>query len=386
MDLELKTALEAIRAGVADFDPRLTAMQRQLDAIDVGRGGRLGGGAETKSLYDLFNEDDGMKRLLSDKKGRAVINLKGADALLLQRKTNITEIAAGSQTTGVLPIGRLPGITNEARQTLTVRDALTASPTSFQIVDFVKVNQPMAIASPVAEASTMAENAVTFTTVSERVKTIATWQPASRQILDDMDGLVTFIRTSLAYYLDLAEELQLISGDSVGESLHGLVPQATAFDTSLLSAAAGWNKIDVLGHVIQQITGSKELMPTFVVLHPTDWWSMRLQKDGFGRFLLGNPQDNGIMTTDGFVMNPTQNLFGLTVIPTTSIALGTFLVGSGSPVATEIMDRLETQIDISTEHASFFIQGLIAVRAEKRLALITRRPGSFVTGTFTTSP
>ncbi len=354
MDLELKTALDAIRAGVADFDPRLTAMQRQLDAIDVGRAGRLGGGAETKSLYDLFNEDDGMKRLLSDKKGRAVINLKGADALLLQRKTNITEIAAGSATSGVLPIGRLPGITTEARQQLTVRDALTATPTTFQVIDFVKVNQPMAIASPAAEASQKAENAVTFTTVSERVKTIATWQPASRQILDDMDGLVSFIRTSLTYYLDLAEELQILSGDNVGEDLHGLIPQASAFSVGLLSATAGWNKIDIVGHVIQQITASKELMPSFIVLHPTDWWSMRLTKDGFGRFLLGNAQDNGIMTTDGFVLTPVQNLFGLTVIPTTSIALGTFLVGSGSPVATEIMDRLETQIDISTEHSTFF--------------------------------
>ena len=41
---------------------------------------------------------------------------------------------------------------------------------------------------------------------------------------------------------------------------------------------------------------------------------------------------------------------------------------------------------ISTEHADFFTKNLVAVRAEKRLALITRRPGSYVTGSFTTSP
>ena len=47
---------------------------------------------------------------------------------------------------------------------------------------------------------------------------------------------------------------------------------------------------------------------------------------------------------------------------------------------------LELMVEISTEHASFFVQNLIAIRAEKRLALVVRRPASYVAGTFTTSP
>jgi len=47
------------------------------------------------------------------------------------------------------------------------------------VLDFVKILAPMTIASPVAEAGTKPENAATFTTVSERVKTIATWIPAN---------------------------------------------------------------------------------------------------------------------------------------------------------------------------------------------------------------
>jgi hypothetical protein len=41
---------------------------------------------------------------------------------------------------------------------------------------------------------------------------------------------------------------------------------------------------------------------------------------------------------------------------------------------------------VSTEHSDYFVKNLVAIRAEKRLALITRRPASFVTGSFTTSP
>jgi HK97 family phage major capsid protein len=68
------------------------------------------------------------------------------------------------------------------------------------------------------------------------------------------------------------------------------------------------------------------------------------------------------------------------------IAPGSFLVGSGSPVAAEIRDRMEMTVEISTEHSDYFTRNLVAIRAEKRLALITKRPNSFVTGTFTTSP
>jgi HK97 family phage major capsid protein len=385
--IEIKNALDEIRT-LAAANPQLISLQKQVDAIDVklaGGGGRFGG-EEQRSLYDAFDEDDGLKRLIKDKRGNATIHLKGADALLLQRKTTISEIAAGSAVSGVLPVGRLDGITTEARQQLSIRDLLTATPTTFQIVDFVKVASPMTIASPVAETSTKPENAVTFTTVSERVKTIATWIPASRQILDDMNGIISFVNNSLAYYLLMEEEIQLISGDNVGEDLHGLIPQAAAFNTGELILAKGWNKIDIIGRAIQQITAAKELPPTFIVMHPNDWWDIRLTKDGFGRYILGDPQQGAMATQTFGGLGPSQNLFGLAVDPTTNIAQGTFLVGSGSPVAAEIMDRLETQIDISTEHSTFFTQNLVAIRAEKRLALVTRRPGSFVTGTFTTSP
>ena len=65
-------------------------------------------------------------------------------------------------------------------------------------------------------------------------------------------------------------------------------------------------------------------------MHPNDWWSILLTKDSFGRYLIGDPQ-----TTANAM------LFDLLVIPTTSIAAGTFLVGSGNPAAAEIRDRME---------------------------------------------
>lgn len=355
---------------------KIDALQKQVDAIDVKLAERHAVEAKTGSLEKTLKESDSFARLLRDKRGSGVVHLKGADvAELMERKTTITSSAVGQATSGVLQIDRIPGITPEARQVLKVRDLLVARPTVMQVVDFVKVNSAMKIGSPQVEANDKGENAVTFASVSEQVRTLATWIPATKQILDDFTELLGFIQTTMPYYVNLEEELQLLSGDNTGQNLHGLITQATAFNTGLLSATAGWNKIDIVGRAIQQVAAAKELDPTFVVVHPNDWWGIRLTKDSYGRYILGDPQTNA-----------RPSLFGLDVVPTTSITSGTFLVGSGNPIAAEIRDRMEMQVEISTEHSDYFTKNLVAVRAEKRLVLVVKRPASYITGTFTTSP
>jgi HK97 family phage major capsid protein len=354
----------------------LTDLQGQVDAIDKKMADRHVGDVEQPSLEETLKSNDSVERLLKGRRGVATIQLTGAQAKsLMERKTTITSTAVGAMTSGVLQIDRTPGIVAEARQALRVRNLLSARPTAFQVIDFVKVNSPMGIASPQTEANDKAENAVTFTTHSEKVRTIATWIPATRQILDDMTELASFISSTLPYYVDLEEELQLLSGDGTGENLNGLITQSADFSASLLDASAGWNKIDIIGRAIQQITAAKELDPTFVVVNPNDWWDIRLTKDQFGRYILGDPQTN-----------VAASLFGLTVVPTTSMASGSFLVGSGNSVASEIRDRMEMQVEVSTEHADYFTKNLVAVRAEKRVALVVKRPNSYVNGSFSTSP
>ena len=386
---EVQSGVSAIKAAQEETKTNITKLQTQVDAMDVKMAQRLvidAGACNT--LEKTVKENESVQRLLRDRSGKAVILLKGHEVTdLMSRKSIISGVGSGSAgsdtlnpvgvaTSGVLQIDRIPGITPDARQVLKVRNVLYARPTAMQVVDFVKVSTPMSIASPVAEASVKPENSVTFQSVSEKVRLIATWIPATRQVLDDFTELMGFLQSTVPYFVDLEEELQLLSGDNTGENLHGLMPQAAAFNTALLpSAAKGWNKIDVIATAIRQINAAKEIDPSFVIMHTNDWWDIRLTKDGFGRYILGDPQ---------VAVRP--NIFTLDVVPTTSIAQGTFLVGSGSPVAAEIRDRMEMQVEISTEHSDYFTRNLIAVRAEKRLALITKRANSFVSGSFSTSP
>jgi len=43
-------------------------------------------------------------------------------------------------------------------------------------------------------------------------------------------------------------------------------------------------------------------------------------------------------------------------------------------------------VEVGPQHSDYFTKNLVAIRAEKRLAFLTRRPASYITGTFTTSP
>ena len=153
---------------------QITALQSQVDEIDKKMAANLQ--SQPGQPVDYFEEqmknDAAMQRLLKDKRGNAVITFTGKAALnIFERKTTITTGNVGNApTTGVLPIGRLDGITSEVRQQLTIRDLLTASPTTFQVIDFVKVLTPMTIASPVAEGALKPENQLAFVSVSERVQ------------------------------------------------------------------------------------------------------------------------------------------------------------------------------------------------------------------------
>jgi HK97 family phage major capsid protein len=389
IDPELKTALDALRAGIAAAAPasKLQALQTQVDAIDLRNANKLIGGSFGVSLKSMLESNEDVSRLLRDKRGKAFIKFEGAEQLAtLHGKSIISATVGGSSegdpllpvgvsTSGVLQIDRTAGITTEARQKLKIRDVLTATPTSLAVVDFLKVSTPMSIASPVAEASIKPENQLGFTSVSEKVRLIATWIPATKQVLDDLPSLMSIIQGSLLYYIDLEEELQLLAGDDTGENLHGLLPQAQAFNTGLLHATSGWQMIDVIGMAIQQINSNKELDPSFVILHTQDYWKLRLTKDSLGRYLLGDPQT---------MVRP--NIFGLDLVYTTSIPQGTFLVGSGNQAACEIKDRMETVVEISLENSDYFVRNLVAIRGERRLCLLTKRPNSFVSGSFSTSP
>jgi HK97 family phage major capsid protein len=309
------------------------------------------------------NED--LARLMRDRAGRAVITLP-VDHLLVR-----TTITSGSLA--VLP-ARDPAITPEPRRQLRLRDLLATFPTNSNAIEWIEVSAHDKVAAPVAEPVVKPEAGLAFTTRTVPVRTIATWIPATRQVLEDFDGLTSFVQNSLIYSLEEEVEDQILLGSGAGQNLHGLVTQATNFDTSLLGSS--WTKADVIARAIQQLSSADQPFPDFCVIHPQDYWDIRLTKDTHGKYLFAPPGETPQV----------PRLWNVSVVVTTAMPPGTFLVGSSDPRIVQLRVRKEATVEISTEHADYFTRNLVAVLAETRLALVVTRPGAFVKGSLTSSP
>lgn len=219
-------------------------------------------------------------------------------------------------------------------------------------------------ASPQSETSAKNESTATLTADTLTVQTIAHWVQASRQALDDVEGLAEFIRGRLLWGLAAEIDEQLIGGDGNGQNLLGLTNLATAFDLTLLNAAGGWDRYFVAGAAAAQVRKSG-FNPNFMLVHPYDAFRMGFTRDDEARYLTPPP--------------------GLPpIVQTTAISEGTFVCGDSSQGMIRV--RQTATIDLSESHDDFFVRNLVAIRAEERMLFQVTARRAFVTGSFNTSP
>src|SRR3546814_5984194 len=122
------------------------------------------------------------------------------------------------------------------------------------------------------------QSEIKFDIKTATVTTIANWVLATRQILDDVAMLQSYIDGRLRYGLAYAEELQLLNGDGTGTNLNGVYTQATTFASPLAAANADLDtKVDVLRLAMLQ-AALAEFPATGHVLNPIDWAEIELTK------------------------------------------------------------------------------------------------------------
>jgi HK97 family phage major capsid protein len=271
---------------------------------------------------------------------------------------------------GVVEPQRLPGIDVMPKQRLFIRDLIAPGRTTSPAIFWVQQTGFTNAARVVAENTAKPYSDIQFDTKITPVTTIAHMFKASKQILDDFAQLQSTIDAEMRYGLKYAEESEILFGDGTGVHLHGIVPQATAYDPAFMPEAM--TQIDQLRLAMLQSQLAR-LPASGHVLHFTDWAKIELTKDTLGRYIIGNPLS---------LAGPT--LWGLPVVATELAAfLGKFLTGAFQTGA-QIFDREDANVVISTENADDFEKNMISIRCEERLALAVKRPESFIYGTFAT--
>lgn len=341
---------------------KIASIEKTIDDLIESTEKLKGGTPQSKTVGDIVVEQCKDVRYSGGN-----MTLAEIDAPLFGKSVTSAAASAG----GLVEPDRV-GMVAPKEMPLTIRDLLTSVSTSSNSVEYLRENVFTNNAAPQAgEGATKAESDITFEKQTVPVQTLAHWVGASRQILSDANGLRSLIDNKLRYGLKFVEDQQLLLGDGTGNNLNGLVPNATAYDASL--NASGDTFIDQLRKAIYQ-AGLSYLPVTGIVLNPQDWMQIELHKTTENGYLFSNPA------------NQTETrLWGRRVVPSYQMTAGSFLAGSFAMGAT-LYDREQVTVRVAEQHANFFIQNMVAILLEERLALAVERPDAFVTGTLTATP
>ncbi len=138
----------------------------------------------------------------------------------------------------------------------------------------------------------------------------------------------------------------------------GILTLARTTETDLDAVAEGFDALRV---------GTSFATPDGIIMHPTTWGIVRRSKDSTGQYLLAADPSQG--------WNPT--LFGVPVVLTTQIAVGTVLIGDfAGSVAVYVRDGL--RIETANQGSAQFTANTMLVRCEERLLLTVPRPSGLL--------
>ncbi|MDW9791898.1 phage major capsid protein [Sinorhizobium meliloti] len=322
-----------------------------------------GGPERRKTIGETVTDNEDFKHFVkSGGKGRISIPVKAIISAL-------TTDADGSAGDLIVP-QRVPGIVAPPQRRMTIRDLITPGNTNSNAIQYVKETGFTNNAATVSETAgaTKPQSEIKFDIVTAPVATIAHWVLATKQILDDVPMLQSYIDGRLRYGLAFVEEAQLLMGSGTGTNLNGIYTQASAY-AAPVQIPATVTKIDIIRLAMLQAFLA-EYPPNGIVLNPVDWATIELLKDTTGRHIIGNPQSQA-----------EARLWRLPVVETQAMTVDNFLTGAFD-LGAQVFDREEANVEISTEDSDNFRKNLVTVRAEERLALATYRPEAFVKGDF----
>ena len=195
---------------------------------------------------------------------------------------------------------------------------------------------------------------------------IAGYVRISRQMLDDIPAMTSFLQSRLLEKYLIAEDAQILSGDGTAPNLQGILGVATA--------ATGAATVDVeqLVQAIAQLESSN-YSATGIMVNPTDWAAIMNTKNTNAAYSL---PASTVVTTDGNV-----SIAGIPLYKSTAIAVDKFLVGDWS-MGAQIMQRNGISVQFFDQDGNNAVENMITVRVEARIAFPIYYASAFVYGDF----
>jgi HK97 family phage major capsid protein len=359
--LELKEAKET---EVKNISERLEATISALDIVQArvkSDSRKAGSTASTKSFGEMLSE--GIQEKASE-----ITSLKKGQSASFEMKDMTFATAFSTANTSVAFVR--PGIIELPKRKLHIRQLLTGGNMGAKATfDYVKEVAGSGAIAPVAEGTLKPEIALALVEASVRAEWIAGWFRISRNMLDDVTGMTTFLQSRLPELLLRAEDAQLLNGTGTSPQLSGIT------DAGNFTAPTGTATIDVeqLVQAIAQLEGY-DREANGVLLNPSDWYRIWLTKAaGSGEYDL--PMN--LVTKVGDQMF----IAGVPVFRSTAIAVDKFIVGDWAMGANFIL-REAPRVEFFYEDGTNVRENMVTVRIEERVAFPIYGDNYFIYGDF----
>lgn len=364
---EAKTRFTSLREADDAFKSARDGFQKMIDTPVNGLpygNGKFGEG--TKTLGQLVGEHAAYKNH-EQGAGWKMVAME-IDGVSLKSLPSEDETKATMTGTSGFPIfsPRMPLIVPLAQRRPVVADLIPQSETKFPSIIWVEETTFTNAAASVAEGGQKPESTLIYTQKNTPVEKIATIIPATDEQLEDYPQLRSLVDDRLTLMLKLTEEVQLLTGNGTSPQLQGFLTKTGV--GSIARAATEDNPDPILRAMtdVNAITGFANA--SGIVIHPLNMLAIRLLRTTTGDYIWGHPSTTGPLT-----------LWGLPVIQTPAITLGTALTGDFQ-MYSHISRRLGIRIELGYINTDFR-DNITRVRAEERLSLEIYRASAFCMAT-----
>lgn len=298
--------------------------------------------------------------------------IKGGQQMDLEVKaTTIVDDYTGTRALTELEAG----VTRIARQVPLLQSLVSRGTINSKFVTYIQQTL-QSTASWIGEGTAKLEGDLKYAETTKEVKKVAGLIKVSKEMLDDLDFVRSEINTDLMNTITDQVENNLLNGNGLTVNLDGILNNATTF------AAGGFagtvieaNISDVLRCAVAQVEVNK-FYPTHIILHPRDVAKMHLTKTAQGEYTYG-----------AFVVNPLTGqpqLMNLTIVPTTWMAEGTFLVADMKKDYLKFRENMNISVGYVNDD---FQKNFVSILCEARLVnyIKSNEAGAFVKGNIATA-
>lgn len=266
-------------------------------------------------------------------------------------------------------------LTNTGMATTSVRSnfvnyTATQVPNVVDLFATITINQPSYLflsestftnaAAAINEGAAKPEAAIAFEEKTVTARKIAVHLPVTSEALADVTNAESIINDRLLTMFRLRVEDQIINGTGVAPQMAGLL-NLTGTQSHTLGADT---VIDAIKKMITKVETVAFANPNVVVMHPTAWETIVLNKDAEDRYYFGGP-----------VNVDTRTIWGLPVVTSTIVPSDKIMVMDTTHFALVLRQDATFATGVINDD---FTKNIQRILVEGRMALAAHRPSALV--------